>query len=191
MAIYISSHPVHLAAVDQHMSQYPQYEKPVGSSVGQSALFEQRKRSSLGTAMHVLMLFSVFVIIWTQALHLFEIEISLYRKLFALLLIIVSITLSILLAMGFRLNVAQWTYRCCGTIILSTLVSMDILALTDLISTTEKLTVWRLLPIASYLIFSHLFMIPIAVPLLLPMRSKTLCFLRPISIVMDKASPRV
>ena len=188
----ISSHPVHLATIDQHMSQYPQYEKPVGSPAEQSVLFEQRKRSSIGTAIHVLMLsLSVLGIIVMLATLLFNFEISSYPKSYILLSLPFVIALSILLAMGLRLNVAQWTYRCCGAVYLLNAVVENIEFLKKMAPGIVEFKGWDLLYTAVWLIIFNSLAILIATPLLLPMKSKTLCFLRPISIVMDKASPRV
>ena len=112
--------------------------------------------------------------------------------LLSLALAILCLTgVSILLAMGLRLNVAQWTYRLCGAMFLLVIFVLIVQMLVYVASEVATDPVGVFLRVTIIMTLNVVLVVFILVPLLLPMNSKTLNLLRPISIVTVKASPHV
>jgi len=144
-------------------------------------MVEQRTRNTIGSIIHVILflceawlVLGLLNILFSNYVHP---QLGVLDILYDLWMLACSTTISVLVIMGLRLNVAQWTYRLCGAVGLLQVV-VDFIVL--------LLQIWKdELMIKEGPSNMGIF---IAVSLLLPMRSKTFKSFRPISITMVDAS---
>jgi len=174
------------------MSHYSPHAQPMSSPYGQPTLVEQRTRSIVGSIIQVSFLLGEALLVPLSLLTLFasisrHAHVRVFHLLYFLWTLACFTTISVLVIMGLRRNVAQRTYRLCGAVILLYTVVEYFISLlfviahqTGMSSGFENMLGWA----RSIGVLIGVF---VALPLFLPMRSKTLGFLRPISITMVSA----